>query len=59
MDGFEIVGVFTGIVAVWLTTRQHIWCWPIGIISAGCFVVVFFGARLYGTVGLQAPTCCC
>jgi nicotinamide mononucleotide transporter len=53
MDILELAGVATGIVAVWLTTRQRIWCWPIGIVSVLLFVAVFARARLYGAMGLQ------
>jgi nicotinamide mononucleotide transporter len=53
MGVIEIAGVLTGIVAVWLTTRQNVWCWPIGIVSVLLFVAVFFNARLYGAMGLQ------
>jgi nicotinamide mononucleotide transporter len=53
MSGLEIAGVLTGIVAVWLTTRQKVWCWPIGIVSVALFVAVFFRARLYAAMGLQ------
>jgi nicotinamide mononucleotide transporter len=52
-DVFEIVGVVTGVLGVWLTTRQKIWCWPVGIVSVASFIVVFFGARLYAAMGLQ------
>jgi nicotinamide mononucleotide transporter len=50
---FEVVGVITGVLGVWLTTRQKIWCWPVGMVSVACFVEVFFGARLYGAMALQ------
>ena len=53
MSPFEIVGVVTGILGVWLTTRQKIWCWPIGIVSVVAFIVVFFRAKLYAAMGLQ------
>jgi nicotinamide mononucleotide transporter len=52
-DPFEVVGVLTGVLGVWLTTRQKIWCWPVGIVSVASFIVVFFRARLYGAMGLQ------
>lgn len=52
-DLFEVVGVVTGVLAVWLTTRQKIWCWPVGIVSVGSFIVVFFRAKLYAAMGLQ------
>jgi nicotinamide mononucleotide transporter len=50
---FEVVGVITGIIGVWLTTRQKIWCWPVGLVSVASFIGVFFGARLYAAMGLQ------
>lgn len=53
MSVLEIAGVATGIVAVWLTTREKVWCWPVGIVSVMLFVAVFFRARLYGAMGLQ------
>ena len=54
MNAFEVVGVATGILGVWLTTRQKIWCWPVGLISVLAFIVVFFEAKLYAAMGLQA-----
>jgi nicotinamide mononucleotide transporter len=53
LDPLELAGVFTGIVAVWLTTRQNVWCWPVGIVSVLLFVGVFYHARLYAAMGLQ------
>jgi nicotinamide mononucleotide transporter len=53
MNVFEIVGVVTGILGVWLTTRQKIWCWPVGLVSVVAFIVVFFRAKLYAAMGLQ------
>lgn len=53
MSVLEIAGVATGIVAIWLTTREKVWCWPIGIVSVLLFVAVFSRARLYAAMGLQ------
>ncbi len=53
MSFLEIAGVLTGIIAVWLTTREKTWCWPVGIVSVLLFVAVFYRARLYGAMGLQ------
>lgn len=52
-NGYELVGVLFGIVAVWLTTRQNVWCWPIGLVNVGLFIVVFQQAKLYADMGLQ------
>lgn len=53
MNGWEIAGVLTGIVAVWLTTRENVWCWPCGLVNVLLFAVVFFDAKLYAGMGLQ------
>ena len=49
----EVLGVVTALVCVWLYTRQNVWSWPLTIVSAGLYMVVFFQARLYADVGLQ------
>ena len=53
MSLYEIVGVAFGAVAVWLTVRENIWCWPTGLVNVGLFIVVFYRARLYADMGLQ------
>jgi nicotinamide mononucleotide transporter len=50
---YEIVGVLFGILAVWLTTRENVWCWPTGLVNVGLFILVFHEARLYADMGLQ------
>ena len=47
MNWYEIVGVVFGLVCVWMTTKQNIWCWPIGIVSVLSFIVVFYQANLF------------
>jgi nicotinamide mononucleotide transporter len=53
LNVLEIAGTLTGIAAVWLTTRQNVWCWPIGVVNVSLYAVVFHGARLYADMGLQ------
>ncbi len=56
MFGFtwpEIWGVITGAWCVWLTARQSLWNFPIGIVNNVLFGVLFFQSRLYGDTGLQ------
>lgn len=50
----EIAGVLTGIAAVWLTVRQVIWCWPVALVNVTLYAIIFFEARLYADMGLQA-----
>jgi len=53
VSGVELLGVLSGVLAVWLTTRENVWCWPIGLVNVGLFIVVFFRAKLYADMGLQ------
>ena len=53
MNWVEIVGVTFGLVCVYLTVRQNIWCWPTGILNNIFFVVLFTQSKLYADVGLQ------
>jgi nicotinamide mononucleotide transporter len=50
----EIVAVVFGLLCVWLTTRQSIWCWPAGLVQVVLFLFVFWDAKLYSDVILHA-----
>jgi len=49
----ELVGFVAGVLNVWLVTRENIWSWPIGIVNAAFYVVVFSREGLYSDTGLQ------
>jgi len=49
----EPVAVVLTLVAVYLTAREIIWCWPLGMVSVVLYAVVFYEARLYADMGLQ------
>lgn len=49
----ELVAVAITLAAVYLTTRQNIWCWPLGMVSVALYAVVFYQAKLYADMGLQ------
>ena len=53
MNPYEAVGVAFGIASVWLIARQQVWGWPVGLVNAALFIVVFRDARLYAAMGLQ------
>jgi nicotinamide mononucleotide transporter len=53
MNPYEVASVLFGVVAVYLTVRQNVWCWPLGIVNVGLSAVVFWQARLYADTGLQ------
>ena len=49
----ELAAVITGALCVWLLVKQNLWTWPIGIVSCGLYVFVFYGSKLYGDMALQ------
>ena len=50
---WEMAAVLFGIVAVYLTVRENVWCWPTGLVNVGLSILVFWQARLYADMGLQ------
>lgn len=54
MEVIELTGAVTGVICVWLTVRQSIWNWPIGIVNILCLGWVFYQAHLYPDVLLHA-----
>jgi len=53
MISLELVAVLLTLLAVFLTARQVIWCWPLAMVSVTLYAVVFFQAKLYADMGLQ------
>ncbi len=53
MDYFEVAGLISGMLCVWLLIRQSIWNWPIGLCYALVSLVVFLQTRLYAEFGLH------
>jgi|DewCreStandDraft_4_1066084.scaffolds.fasta_scaffold00022_134 nicotinamide mononucleotide transporter len=53
MSIFEIISALISIVAVYLTVKQKIICFPTGIISVALYFYVFYKAKLYADMSLQ------
>lgn len=49
----EVLGFITGAICVWLTVKQNIWNWPIGLTSNFFYIILFFEAKLYADMSLQ------
>ncbi|SIQ55359.1 nicotinamide riboside transporter PnuC [Pontibacter lucknowensis] len=54
MSLVEVIGVITGIAGVWLAAKQNVWTWPISVVSVTAYVFIFYDARLYADMGLNA-----
>ncbi|WP_375738122.1 nicotinamide riboside transporter PnuC [Pseudomonas boanensis] len=53
MSPLELSAAALGVLAVWLTTRQNPWCWPIGLVMVLMYSWIFFEVKLYSDMLLQ------
>ena len=53
MSTIEIIAALFGVAGVYLSVRQNVWNWPVGIVNVALYVLVFYNARLYADMGLQ------
>ncbi|MBV9864560.1 MAG: nicotinamide mononucleotide transporter [Abitibacteriaceae bacterium] len=49
----EVFGFVTGGICVWLTVKENVWNWPLGIANDIFFVFLFLSSRLYADMTLQ------
>jgi nicotinamide mononucleotide transporter len=54
MSVLELVAAGLGLVSVWLTVRQNVWCWPTGAVMVALYFYIFYESKLYADMGLQA-----
>ena len=50
----DVAAFISGALCVWLLVKNNIWNWPVGIVNAGLFVVLFYNGRLYADAALNA-----
>ncbi|MBN8709815.1 MAG: aminotransferase [Verrucomicrobia bacterium 61-8] len=53
MSLLELTAVIFGIICVVLTIKQHIACWPTGLVMVILYIWIFYEARLFSDVALQ------
>jgi nicotinamide mononucleotide transporter len=49
----ELVAVLFGIAGVYLSIRESIWNWPVGMINVALYAILFLDQRLYANAALQ------
>lgn len=53
MEIIEWIAVIAGFACVILNSLENIWGWPIGLVTVGLYIFIFFDVRLYADVALQ------
>ncbi|MFA5888461.1 MAG: nicotinamide riboside transporter PnuC [Candidatus Nanoarchaeia archaeon] len=61
MTIIEMAAVILGLLSVYFTVKQNIWCWPTGLAMVVLYIYIFANAKLYSDmienviyIGLQA-----
>ena len=49
----EILGAVLGLVYIFLSIRQNIWTWPVGLATSALYVYVFLATKFYADMALQ------
>lgn len=53
MSLLSIVALVFGVLGVWLTIKETIWCWPAALIAVIASIAEFYKEKLYGDMSLQ------
>lgn len=54
MSTLEIVAVAVSFLAIWLTARRKVLCWPLNLVACALYFKLFLDVRLYADMALQA-----
>jgi len=50
---WEIIGTVFGLIYLYLEVKEVVWLWPVGIITSGMYVVVFYNSKFYADMVLS------
>jgi len=53
MSLLEILAVVVSFLAIWLTARRKMLCWPVGMLACALYFKLFLDVRLYADMVLQ------
>lgn len=54
MNWLELVASLLGVVSVWFVVQRNIWAFPVGIVMVAMYFFIFYEAKYYGDMALQA-----
>ncbi|MDQ1231117.1 nicotinamide riboside transporter PnuC [Sphingomonas sp. SORGH_AS_0879] len=54
MTPLEIAAVAISFLAIWLTARRNMLCWPLNLVACALYFKLFLDVRLYADMVLQA-----
>lgn len=54
MSPLEIAAVAISVLAIWLTARRNVLCWPLNLVACALYFKLFLDVRLYADMALQA-----
>jgi nicotinamide mononucleotide transporter len=53
VSALELIGTIAGMLCVYLTAREKVICWPVGIVNIVFFFIMFYQVQLYSDMLLQ------
>lgn len=51
-EGLEFIGLFFGLLYLFLEYKANIWLWPVGIIMPLVYIVIFYQNKFYADMGI-------
>ena len=54
MAPLEVAAVAISFLAIGLTARRNVWCWPLNLVACALYFKLFLDVRLYADMALQA-----
>jgi nicotinamide mononucleotide transporter len=49
----EVLGAILGLIYIFLSIRQNIFTWPVGLLTSAFYIYVFFESKFYADMALQ------
>lgn len=53
MSPLEIIAIIFGLLSVYFTVKENMWCWPTWIVMVALYIFIFYDVKLYSDMLLQ------